>query len=34
MALTTPNPTTDLAQHKKTHLTLKDGFGYQQGKMG
>ncbi len=34
MTLTTPKPATDLADHKKTHLTMKDGFGCQQGKMG
>lgn len=34
MTLTTPNPATNLADHKKTHLTMKDGFYTQQGKMG
>ena len=34
MTLITPNPATDLAHHKKTHLTMTDGFGTQQGKMG
>ena len=34
MTLTTPNPATDLAHHKKTHLTMKDGFYTKQGKMG
>lgn len=34
MTLTSPNPTHDLADHKKTHLTMKDGFYTQQGKMG
>ena len=29
MTLTTPNPATDLADQKKTHLTMKDGFGCQ-----
>ena len=33
MILTTPNPANDLADHKKTHLTMKDGFYTQQGKM-
>lgn len=32
MTLTTPNPADDLADHKKTHLTIKDGFYTQQGK--
>lgn len=32
MTLTTPNPDNDLADHKKTHLTIKDGFYTQQGK--
>ncbi len=34
MTLTSPNPADDLAHHKKTHLTMKDGFYTQQGKMG
>ena len=34
MTLTSANPTNDLADHKKTHLTMKDGFYTQQGKMG
>lgn len=34
MTLTSPNPADDLADHKKTHLTMKDGFGCQQGKTG
>ena len=29
MPLTSPNPATDLAHHKKTHLTMKDGLGCQ-----
>jgi len=29
MTLTTPNLATNLAHHKKTHLTMKDGFGFQ-----
>ena len=29
MTLTSPNPTNDLADHKKTHLTMKDGFRHQ-----
>ena len=29
MTLTTPKPATDLADHKKTHLTMKDGFRHQ-----
>ena len=29
MTLTTPNPDNDLAHHKKTHLTMKDGLGCQ-----
>ena len=29
MTLNTPNPATDLADHKKTHLTMKDGFRHQ-----
>lgn len=29
MTLTSPNPTNDLADHKKTHLTMKDGLGCQ-----
>ena len=29
MTLITPNLATDLAHHKKTHLTMKDGFGCQ-----
>ena len=32
MTLTTPNLADDLADHKKTHLTIKDGFYTQQGK--
>ena len=34
MTFTIPNLATDLAHHKKTHLTMKDGFYTQQGKMG
>ena len=29
MTLTSPNLTNDLAHHKKTHLTMKDGFRHQ-----
>ena len=32
MTLISPNPDNDLADHKKTHLTMKDGFYTQQGK--
>ena len=34
MTLTSPNRTNDLAHHKKTHLTMKDGFGCQAVKNG
>ena len=34
MTLISPNPDNDLADHKKTHLTMKDGFYTQKGKMG
>ena len=34
MTLTSPNPTNDLAHHKKTHLNVTDGFGCQPVKNG
>ena len=34
MTLISPNPDNDLADHKKTHLTMKDGFGHQPVKNG
>jgi len=34
MTLTTLNLTNDLADHKKTHLTMKDGLGCQPVKNG
>jgi len=34
MTLTTPKPATDLVDHKKTHLTMKDGLGCQPVKNG